>query len=107
MEVAEYVQSTQNRKSLIFFAVYIYIYIKEKCHSCFCVLYDAKHKGMRAIFQKKGKKAQNIWKFGQKCTKFENILKKGNPICATIAHMKQLEYALNMTWVMKLVFCMW
>ena len=39
-------------------------------------------KGMRAIFQKKGKKkivkkGQNIWKFGQKCTKFENILKKG------------------------------
>ena len=110
MEVAEYVKSTQNRKSLIFFAVYIYIYIyilRKECHSCFCVLYDAKHKGMRAIFQKKGKKAQNIWKFGQKCTKFENILKKGSPICATIAHMKQLEYALNMTWVMKLVFCMW
>ena len=37
------------------------------------------HKGMRAIFQKKGKengkKEQNIWKFGQKCTKFENFLK--------------------------------
>ena len=32
---------------------------------------------MRAIFQKKGKKGQNIRKFGQKCTKFENILKKG------------------------------
>ena len=25
----------------------------------------------------KGKKGQNIWKFGQKYTKFENILKKG------------------------------
>ena len=38
-------------------------------------------KGMRAIFQKKGKKnvkkGQNISKFGQKCTKFENSLKKG------------------------------
>ena len=33
-------------------------------------------KGMRAIFQKKGKKEQNIWKFEQKYTKFENILKK-------------------------------
>ena len=35
---------------------------------------------MCAIFsekgQKKGKKGQNIWKFGQKCKKFENILKK-------------------------------
>ena len=28
-------------------------------------------KGMHAIFQKKGQKEQNIWKFGQKCTKFE------------------------------------
>ena len=27
--------------------------------------------------QKKGNKGQNIWKFGQKCTKIENILKKG------------------------------
>ena len=38
-------------------------------------------KGMHAIFQKKGggnvKKGQNIWKSGQKCTRFENILKKG------------------------------
>ena len=41
-------------------------------------------KVMRAIFQKKakngkqmlkkGKKGQNIWKFGTKCRKFENIL---------------------------------
>ena len=34
-------------------------------------------KGMRAIFQKKGKKGQNVWKFEQKCAKYENILKKG------------------------------
>ena len=34
-------------------------------------------KSMHAIFQKTGKKGQNIWKFVQKCTKFENILKKG------------------------------
>ena len=38
-------------------------------------------KGMHAIFQKKGKKGQkkkqNNKNFGQKCTKFENILKKG------------------------------
>ena len=33
-------------------------------------------KDMHAIFQKKGEKGQNILKFGQKCTKFENILKK-------------------------------
>ena len=40
-------------------------------------------KGMRAIFQKKDKKmlkndkkGQIIWKVGQNCTKFENILKK-------------------------------
>ena len=40
-------------------------------------------KGMRAIFQKKGKKmlkndkkGQIIWKVGQNCTKFENILKR-------------------------------
>ena len=46
---------------------------------------------MRAIFQKKGKKEQNTWKFGQKCTKFENILKKGSLKHATIACMKQLE----------------
>ena len=26
---------------------------------------------------RKGKKGQNIWKSEQKCTKFENILKKG------------------------------
>ena len=36
-------------------------------------------KGMRAYFQKKGKKGQNIWKFGQKCTKFEGFFEKGLP----------------------------
>ena len=30
---------------------------------------------MRVIFSEKG---QNIWKFGGKCTKFENIPKKGS-----------------------------
>ena len=49
---------------------------------------------MRAIFQKKGKKGQNIWKFG-KCTKFENILKTVSLVRATIACMKQLVYALE------------
>ena len=43
-------------------------------------------KGIHAIFQKKGQKMfkdkkdkeeENIKKFGQKCTKFENILKNG------------------------------
>ena len=36
-------------------------------------------KGICAIFQKKSKQGQNIWQFGQKCQKFENILKKGQP----------------------------
>ena len=39
-------------------------------------------KGTHVIFQKKGggnvKKGQNIWKFRQKCTTFENILEKGS-----------------------------
>ena len=39
---------------------------------------------MCAIFQKRAKKGQNIWKFGQKCTKFENILKKGTQSTARI-----------------------
>ena len=26
---------------------------------------------------KRAKKGENIWKFGQKCTKFENILEMG------------------------------
>ena len=38
---------------------------------------------------------QNIWKFGQKCTKFENILKKGTWLRAIIAHIKLLEKALT------------
>ena len=46
-------------------------------------------KGMPAVFQKKGKKKSKT-----KCTKFENILKKGNFMRATIACIKQLEYAL-------------
>ena len=50
---------------------------------------------MRTIFQKKGQKGQNIWKFGQKCAKSESVLKKGSLMRATIACMKQLEYALN------------
>ena len=44
---------------------------------------------------KKGKKGQNIWKFGQKCTKFENIFKKGSLMRAIILCIKQLEYALR------------
>ena len=48
-------------------------------------------KGMHAIFQKKGKKGEkifeNIWKFGQKYTKFENILKKGRWLHAIIIHI--------------------
>ena len=54
-------------------------------------------KDMHVIFQKKGKKGKkgkNIWKFWQKCTTFENILKKGSLMHASIAHIKQLEYVL-------------
>ena len=47
---------------------------------------------MRAIFQKKGKISE---KFGQKCTKFENILKKGTWLRTIIAHIKLLEKALT------------
>ena len=46
-------------------------------------------------FFRKGKKGQNTWKFGQKCTKFDNILKKGSLMRVAIIHMKQLEYALH------------
>ena len=61
---------------------------------------------MHAIFQKrqkkgkqmfkKGKKGQNILKFGQKCTKFKNILKKGSWLHAIIVRNKLLEKALSM-----------
>ena len=37
------------------------------------------------FFRKRAKKLQNIGKFGQKCTKFENILKKGSLMHATIS----------------------
>ena len=50
-------------------------------------------------FSEKGqinsKKAQNIWKFGQKCLKFENVLKKCRWLHAIIAHNKLLEKALE------------
>ena len=57
-------------------------------------------RGIRAYCRKKGhkwdfsEKGQNIVKLGQKCTKFENILKKGSLIRANVACMKQPEYAL-------------
>ena len=51
--------------------------------------------GMRAIFKKKGKKWQYIWKFGQKCSKCEDILEKGKWLRAIIAHNKLLEKALS------------
>ena len=47
------------------------------------------NKGMHAVVQEKGKEmlrkgkiGQNIWKFGQNCTKSEYILKKGRWFCA-------------------------
>ena len=45
-------------------------------------------KELGAIFEKKG---WNIWKFGQKCTKFKNILKKGWWLHVIIAHNELLE----------------
>ena len=53
---------------------------------------------MRAIFQKKGKKmfkkdkkGQNIWKFAQKWTKFQNVLKKARWLHAINSRNKLLE----------------
>ena len=51
-------------------------------------------KGIHEIFQKKGKKGQNIWKFGQNCTKHENIMKKGRWFHVIISCNKLLEKAL-------------
>ena len=42
---------------------------------------------------KKGKKEYHIWKFGQKFTKFENILKRGRWLHTIITPNKQLENA--------------
>ena len=70
---------------------------------------------MRAIFQKKCKKkkkkkkkkqknfkkekkgAKMFQKFGQKCTKFENSLKKGRQLRTIIARYKLLEWALEVS----------
>ena len=56
-------------------------------------------KVMPVIFQKKGnvkmvQKRANNWKFGQKSTKYENILKKGRWLHAIITHNKLLEKTL-------------
>ena len=63
------------------------------------------------IFQKKSKeileKRENIWKFGQKCTKFENILKKGRWLCAVIACNKLPEQALTPLGLLGLVIIRW
>ena len=47
------------------------------------------NKGIHAVVQNKGKEmlrkgkiGQNIWNLGQKCTKFEYILKKRKRLCA-------------------------
>ena len=52
-------------------------------------------KDTHLTYSEKGQKGQTIWQFGQKCTKFENILKKDSLMHATIASMKQIEYALD------------
>ena len=43
-------------------------------------------------------KRQNLRKFGQKCAKFEDILKKGRWLLGIITHCKLLEKALNYLW---------
>ena len=45
--------------------------------------------------QKNVKKGQSIWNVGQKCTKFENTLKKGRWLRTIIARNKLLEKALS------------
>ena len=45
-------------------------------------------------FQKKKQKMAKYLKIWANCAKSEDILKKGSVMHATIAHMKQLEYAL-------------
>ena len=50
---------------------------------------------IRAKKIEKGKRGQNVWKFGQKFTKCENILKKGRCLHAIITFNKLLEKALR------------
>ena len=51
-------------------------------------------KDMHAIFQKKGKRAK-YFKIWAKMYKIRKYFEKGSLICATVPHMKQLEYALH------------
>ena len=44
--------------------------------------------------KKKKKKMQSIWNFVQKCTKYENIMKKSRWLCVILVHNKLLEKAL-------------
>ena len=66
------------------------------CDTCMRLFTEKAKKG------KKYKKEQNVWKFGQKCKKFENVLKKSSWLHAIIAHNKLLEKALFIiTWKMQ------
>ena len=56
---------------------------------------------------KNDKKWQNIWKFGQKCTTFENILKKGRWLRAIIASNKLLEKALVLQYIIQNSSSVW
>ena len=56
-------------------------------------------------YLKREKKGQNIWKYGQKCTKLENILKKGRWLHGIIAHNKLLEQALPELTPLAKTFC--
>ena len=62
-------------------------YFTSKFRSLGVRAYSRKY-GMHLIFQKNSKKRQNIWKFGQKFTKFKNVFKKGTLMRATITSMK-------------------
>ena len=51
-----------------------------------------KKKGKKMF--KKDKKGKNTWKFGKRCTKFENVLKQGWWLSQIIARNKLPEMAL-------------
>ena len=64
------------------------------CHILLNVGSILESKDMCMIFLEKGKKGQHIWTFGQRCKKFENILKKGKWLRAIISRNKLLEKVL-------------
>ena len=61
----------------------VYSRILSRGHACKFPEKSLK-KGQKNVI-KWGEKGQNIWKFGQKCTEFENILEKGRQLHEIIA----------------------